>query len=91
MPLQFSLKFRTWDEGRKAIAFPGYVHDIEVTCRLSADALTERCGAVAAKPEPAYRAFDCHRAVIEDLASRKYDAGKIEADGTILIGSRDFR
>jgi hypothetical protein len=91
MPLRFPLKFRTWESSRKAIAFPGEVRGKEIICRLSEEALTQCCGAVAARPEPAYRAFDSHRATIERLASRKYDAGHLEADGTVLIGSGDFR
>ncbi len=91
MPLRFPIKFRTWESSRKNIAFPAKSGSKEVLCRLSAEALTQCCGAVAAKPEPAYRAFDCHRAAIERLASRKYDAGQLEADGTVLIGSGDFR
>ncbi len=90
MSLRFPIKFRTWESAKTAIAFPAVADGKDVTCRVTGDALVAKCGALAAKPEPAYRAFDAHRAVIESLASRRYASRKREKDGSILIRTADF-
>ena len=90
MTLSFPIKFRTWVNADTSMSFSGEDGGKEVTCRVSGDALTECLGAIAAKAEPAYRAFDCHRARLEEIATKKFEAGQTEKDGTILIGPNDL-
>lgn len=49
-----------------------------VECRVTHKALIERCGARGQTDDELLRAFNEHRAEIEDACRRKYAAGQVE-------------
>lgn len=49
-----------------------------VECRVSHKALIERCGARGQTDDELLRAFNEHRAEIEDACRRKFAAGQVE-------------
>ncbi len=64
-----------------------------VDCRVISTVLTQRCGARGLGNEELLRAFDKHRARIENMAQHKYAAGQVErVNGRIVawLHSADF-
>ncbi len=49
-----------------------------VDCRVISTVLTQHCGAGGVTNQDLLRAFNEHRARIENMAQRKYDAGQVE-------------
>ncbi len=64
-----------------------------VDCRVISTVLTQHCGAGRLENQELLRAFDEHRARIENMAQRKYAAGEVErVNGRIVVWlhSADF-
>ena len=64
-----------------------------VDCRVISTVLTQHCGAGGLENQELLRAFDEHRARIENMAQRKYAAGEVErVNGRIVVWlhSADF-
>ena len=64
-----------------------------VDCRVISTVLTQHCGAGGLENQELLRAFDEHRARIENMAQRQYAAGEVErVNGRIVVWlhSTDF-
>ena len=64
-----------------------------VDCRVISTVLTQHCGAGGLENQELLRAFDEHRARIENMAQRKYAAGEVErVNGRVVVWlhSADF-
>jgi hypothetical protein len=63
---------------------------IEVACRAARDLLRNRFGSSSRESDEAV--FRIHRREIEQAASDKYDAGKLEpsSDATVVVGEDDL-
>ena len=61
-----------------------------VMCILAMDAL-ENAAQSSDLSEPALsRIFDAHRLMIELRAAQKLNAGRLESDGSVLVGANDI-
>jgi hypothetical protein len=61
-----------------------------VMCILGTDAF-ENTAQSSDLPEPALsRIFDAHRLMIELRAAQKLNAGRLEPDGSVLVGADDI-
>jgi hypothetical protein len=91
MPLTFPNASRSWDAAAKAVAFPATDGPKQVRCLVTLDALVEHFGAARnADGDQAIRAFDRCRPVIEEQAFLKYARRRLEANGDVKLGPRDF-
>jgi len=64
-----------------------------VDCRVISTVLTQHCGAGGLENQELLRAFDEHRARIENMAQRKYAAGEVERVNdriVVWLHSADF-
>jgi len=58
----------------------------DVECRISHNALMDRCGACGQTDSELLRAFNEHREMIEKAANHKYAAGQVEhLDDRIVV------
>lgn len=72
------------------VEFPARDRSRLVFCRVSFAALRDHFGLAGADPRQAITVFRAHRRSIEARASRKYDAGQVEYDGSVALGTADF-
>ena len=81
----------SWDPGAKTFSF--FLHkpgQERVLCTLAMPAL-ENAVQSGDLSEPALaRIFDAHRQLIELQAARKLNAGRLESDGSVLVGADDI-
>jgi hypothetical protein len=87
MPLTFPSNFRYFDDKRDAITIPARDPDSgrRVPVRVAMDLLTGTCGAADLQLITLFAAYDRHRAQLQARASRAYDQGKIERDGSVAL------
>ncbi|GIL38173.1 DUF1488 family protein [Roseiterribacter gracilis] len=87
MPLTFPSNFRYFDDKRDAITIPARDPDSgrRVLVRVAMDLLTGTCGAADLQLLTLFTAYDRHRAQLQARASRAYDQGKIERDGSVAL------
>jgi hypothetical protein len=60
-----------------------------VQCLVTGDALTDALGGNPTQTEKVDW-FVANRALVEEVASAKFDRGAVESDGTIRVGTRDL-
>jgi hypothetical protein len=92
MPLFFPSNFRYFDDKHDAITVPARDADSgrRVAVRVRLDLLTGVCGASDSELITLFAAYDRHRAQLQARASRAYDQGRLERDGSItLTAERD--
>jgi len=81
-----------WDIERYAMEFVAYDGDRRVPCLISGEALHGYFGApFDSGREGMVAAFLAHRERIEAKAREMYRAGKVDAQGRVLLRSIDFR
>jgi hypothetical protein len=69
------------------VEFWGQDGQTRVRCVIERDALDDHFGGDRKEKLAVFRV---NRKAIEEIARRKYLAGRREADGSVLIGSEDF-
>jgi hypothetical protein len=72
---------------REVVTFWGQDGESRVRCEISEEALDDHFGGDGKDKLEAFRA---NRKAIEEIARRKYLAGRREADGSVLIRSEDL-
>ena len=72
------------------VEFPARDRSRLVFCRISFAALKDHFGLTGTDPRQAITVFRAHRRRIETRALRKYDAGQIEYDGSVVLDTADF-
>jgi len=75
-----------YDSGRMSVVFEGRDDDKTVRCAISEEALADHFG----DTDDPRRTFLANRERIESEARRKYLAGDIKPDGSVLIVSMDL-
>lgn len=75
-----------YDAGRMSVVFEGRDGDKKVRCAISEEALEDHFGETDDPPAT----FLAHRERIESEARRKYLAGEVKPDGSVLIVSMDL-
>jgi len=76
-----------YDSGRDVLLFRGRDGDKVVRCAISREALDDHFNA---DNKDKLKAFKANRERIEHEARRKYLAGRMEADGSVLIRTADL-
>ncbi len=76
-----------WDFDRKIVLFSGSEGEKTVPCGISWDALGDHFDGGDKDP---VKVFCKHRERIEHEARRKYLAGQLESDGSVLIKTEDL-
>jgi Protein of unknown function (DUF1488) len=61
-----------------------------VRCRVSCEALEDHCGLKSDQRADARKAFDYNLTRIQQVAARKYSAGQLEPDGSVLVRTSDM-
>ena len=70
-----------------AVLFQGRDSDKIVPCAISSEALDDHFGG---DNKDKFKIFSANRERIEHEARRKYLAGRVESDGSVLIKSMDL-
>ncbi len=89
MPIEFEPDFR-WDISTQTMKFYARHGRRRIRCAVTGPALEDRVRAHGLDAAGLARAFQEHRQAIERKASDKIRAGRFQADGTILIRTRDL-
>lgn len=76
-----------YDAVRTIVLFAGRDGERTVPCAISLEALEDHFDADERNP---IRAFRANRGRIEHEARRKYLAGQVEADGSVLVRTEDL-
>lgn len=76
-----------YDPNRMAIVFTGKDRDHLISCAISREALEDHFNADNKDP---LKVFAANRERIEHKIRKKYLAGQVEADGSVLVKSGDF-
>jgi transcriptional regulator with XRE-family HTH domain len=85
--LVFSDAGAHYDPARMVVVFRGKDGDKTVVCAISREALDDHFGG---DNKDTLKAFKAHRERIEHEARRKYLAGRVEPDGSVLIKTMDL-
>jgi len=72
------------------IAFPAFDGQTAVRCSVSREALEDRSARAGTGAPGLVDIFNIFRGDVEAAAARKYAAGKLEADGSILVKTADL-
>jgi len=89
MPIEFEPDFR-WDISTQTMKFYARHGRRRIQCAVTGPALEDRVRAHGLDAAGLERAFWEHRQDIERKASDKIRTGRFQADGTILIRTRDL-
>src|SRR6266852_5748092 len=89
MPIEFEPDFR-WDINTQTMRFYTRHGIRRVRCAVSRPALEDRVRALGLDAAGLERAFRKHRGEIERKAADKIRAGQCQADGMILLRTRDL-
>ncbi len=84
--LQFPGADQRYDRRRDVVAFTGRDGENKIACAVSVETLEDHFGA---DQRDFMKAFIKHRPEIESLARRKYLAGEVEPDGSVLLTTLD--
>lgn len=76
-----------YDINRDAVLFWGRDKEQRILCIISREALDDHFHGDDRKKLEVFRE---NRVIIEDIARRKYLSGRVEPDGTVLIGTADI-
>ncbi len=85
--LQFPAPKEIYIFDREVVAFWGQDGETRVRCEISEEALDDHFGG---NGNDKVEVFKANRRAIEEIARRKYLAGRTEADGSVLIRSEDL-
>lgn len=85
--LKFSGSDERYDTGRMVVLFSGNDGDKVVPCAISREALEDHFEGDNREPVKVFRE---HRERIAYEARRKYLAGRLESDGSVLIKTADL-
>ena len=85
--LEFPEPNEHWIFDRGVVAFWGQDADTRVRCEISQDALNDHFGGDGKEKLQVFRA---NRKAIEDFARKKYQAGEVKPDGSVLIRTLDL-
>jgi hypothetical protein len=86
--LEFPEPNEQWVFDREVVVFWGQDVDMRVRCEISREALDDDFRGDGKEKVQVFRA---NRKAIEDFARKKYLAGQIEPDGSVLIRTLDLR
>lgn len=89
-PLQFPRQECSWDFDRRTVNFWGRAGEKPVLCRIAGEALRDHFHLDGEGNAVAQEAFASSRERILSLAMQKWQAGALEADGSVLLRSQDF-
>lgn len=89
--ITFPDRIERYDPDRDLVLFPARTPGGEITCAVSGEALKDRFGTRGGGEGARLSAFRVHRDEIEAAVRRKYEAGRTERDGSLLIRSSDLR
>jgi len=84
---------RIWDDLTESALFRAIVNGKRITCRISMEALSDHFRANLRADDfsnAMIATVVANRRKIEEMTRQKIQRNKFEADGTILIRSRDF-
>lgn len=91
MPLNFPDAARSWDPTAKAVVFSAADGAKPIRCLVTLEALIAHFGAARnADGDQAIRTFDRCRPVIEEQAFLKFARRRLEPNGDLKLGPRDF-
>jgi transcriptional regulator with XRE-family HTH domain len=85
--LIFSEKNERYAPNRKAVLFAGQDGNKEIICAISEEALEDH---FRGEGKDSLKVFQANRENIEHEARRKYLAGTLETDGSILLKTADI-
>ena len=85
--LTFPEKSAFVDASRLVVAFTGQDKDKTVVCKISREALEDH---FEGNNKPPLKVFTANQERIEHEARRKYLAGELESDGSILVKTEDI-
>ena len=85
--LMFADKNAVYDPMRDTVVFRGKDGDKVITCIISREAIDDHYDG---DNKDKLKAFNANRENIEHEARRKYLAGSVEADGSVLVRTGDL-
>jgi len=85
--LVFSDASAHYDPTRSVVSFKGRDGDKIISCAISREAVDDHFGG---DNKDKLKVFNANRERIEHEARRKYLAGRVESDGSVLIKSMDL-
>lgn len=88
--IEFLEKTVLYDAERDVVLFLAETRNGEITCAVSGEALEDHYGATGRNRRGRVAAFHAYKREIQDKASEKLRSRRHEADGSILIRSRDI-
>ena len=88
--IAFPDKVERYDSDRDAVLYLARTAEREITCAISGEALEDHFGARGAGERSRLAAFRANRKAIEAAARRKFESGRREKDGSILVRSADL-
>jgi hypothetical protein len=90
MRLEFMPNTESYDVTRDIVRFLGWDGERWVSCGVRRDALIDTAGAAAASGVDPVKLYRTHIAPIHTLANAKYQRGRFESDGLVLVRSVDL-
>ena len=90
MGLEFMPFTESYDDIRDIVRFMGWTSDRWVRCAIRRDALLSVARAPKASDADPVNLYRSHKAPIHALASAKFQAGRLEDDGLVLVSSVDL-
>jgi len=88
--LTFKPQRAVYDRNKGVVRFFAQDGPVLVRCAVSKNALASLADTAASGEHLLERVFRRHRERIQEIASRKHQAQKHEADGSILVRRRDL-
>jgi len=88
--LEFMPNTESYDVARDIVRFMGWDGERWVRCGVRRDALVNAAGVAAASGADPVNLYRSHRAPIHALAKAKYQRGRFESDGLVLVRSVDL-
>jgi len=76
-----------WDGVKGAVVFWAEKEEEKITCAVSSQALEDHFNASPSNHLPV---FKTNRSIVEDMAKNLIQKGRFEADGSIIVKTRDF-
>jgi hypothetical protein len=80
-----------WEFDRDCLSFPAFVDGKRVKCLVTAELLMARFGARIPSQEECKRAYEKHKAEIQDIARSLILAGQVMPNNEVLLTTRVFR
>jgi len=90
MGLELMPDTESYDDIRNIVRFLGWDGERWVRCGVGRDALTNAAGVAAASGADPVKLYRAHMAPIHTLVNAKYQRGRLESDGLVLVRSVDL-